>query len=238
MLTENYIVCFGYYADPAVDAMCYRKTLRTNIYDPMLDDIHYFSCNDEVFSVTNTTALGEDNIITSYLYIEPMFNYCFTHLRTFDIDNDVMTYSQEYFQIDKSAPTGITYIPVDNSAVIMHEYNLGGALNSNFIHIDPFPPMSYITRVDFFPSKYFHSITTHANDYYLASNGAIWFYRDKMYSTYTSSCPNMDEMRLWMLENINHAKINYPLGSQYNPPIEYNPSTDVFTSTTSADCSH
>ena len=238
VLTDHYVVCLGHNADPSINGLCYRKANRTNIYDPIINDIHYFTCINEVFSATHTTSLNFDNIITSYLYVDIPTSYSLTHLRTIDVDNDVMTHSQEYLQVEKSEPTAIVFFPDDTSAVIMHDYKQNGTYNSNFIHIEPFPSQSYSTIIDYMPNVVFKSLTTHSTKYYLAGNGASWFYRDKLFAYYGPNCPNIAGTKLLMLDNLVHSRISSPLPAPI--PAIYKPDLQgpVSQSTSSYICQH
>ena len=212
MLTSDFVVCFGYNADPTVNSICYRKKPKDLLYDPMFDDIHYFSGGDDAYSITHTTAMSDNDIITSYLYVDPG-NTMHTRLRTIDISTDVMTHSQEYIQPEKIDPTDIVYIPSDKSVVVMHDFTCAGTVNSNFVYIDPKTIVSYLTRVEFKPVELFLSMTMHDSHYYLAGKGPSWFLKDKLISPTGSpdpQCPAIDKLDLLLLDNLNHLSVPYP----------------------------
>ncbi|MBR4506804.1 MAG: hypothetical protein IKP21_08520, partial [Bacteroidales bacterium] len=230
MLTDNYVVCFGYDIAPRINSICYRKTYKTNLSNPIFNDIHYFAKSDYTYSITHTTSLDEDRIITSYLYIDStIFS---TRLRTIDVAGDVMIHSQEYFQNDKTDPTDIVHIPTDNSVVVMHDFYFAGSTNSNFIYIDPFPYAPYTASFEFRPGKCMLSMTMHDSHYYLAGKGPSWFLKDKLVpsSGYPDpDCPALNKLDIDLLDNLVHLSTPYNLVpdpcicTDYNAPLAFLP---------------
>lgn len=226
MLTDKFVVCFGYNTDPTIDAICYRKTLKANLYDPMLDTVHYFLGGNDAFSVTHTTAISKDSIITSYLYADDSGSF-HTRIRTIDVSNDIMTHSQQYHQFDKMDPTDIVFIPADNSVVLMQDFTLYGLFNSNFVYIDPHPTSLYLATLEFLPGISFLSMTMHDSHYYLAGLGASWFLKDKLVPPTSSpnpGCPKADMIVLKIIKNKVHQCFFYPT---YQPPCTCNNYNDT-----------
>ena len=241
VLTSNYVVCFGYDTDPAVNSICYRKTPRTNLSDPSFEKINYFYGGDDAASVTHTTSLNDDNILTSYLYIDNN-NYYYTNLRTIDIASDLMTFSQTYFQDEKNDLTDIVYIPNDVSVVAMHDFTFSGTVNSNFIFIDPYPVISYTTDLEFKPGESFLSMTMHDTKYYLAGKGASWFLKEKIPAPTNTpvpfvDCPKRNKINITLRKNLDYMSLPYPIaatpslgssGDESQSPEQYSASLICF----------
>lgn len=222
VLTDKFVVCFGYDKSPRINSICYRKTYKNNLYDPIFDSIHHFAKGDDALSVTHTTSMDEDRVITSYLYIDAS-NFG-TRLRTIDVAGDVMIHSQEYFQNDKTAPTDIVYIPADNSVVVMHDFYFAGSTNSNFIYIDPLPGAPYITNMEFRPGEYMLSMTMHDSHYYLAGKGPSWFLKDKLVPPSgipSPDCPAKDILKIEMQENLEHLSTPFSISPGPCPCLDY-----------------
>ena len=216
LLTDNFVVFMGFDRDPLVQSLCYRKTDPYNIHDPMFDNIHYYSPDYDVLSITYSTVMPEDHVATTYMSKDAVGNFT-TRIRVFDIVNDLNVNSEEYYLNDKTKPDGITYIPADNSLVVMQQFYATSTLshNSNFVFIDPFATAGYTSAMDFKQNEYFQSLTVHDASYYLAGAGAIWFMRDKtQVLTHSNSldCPLEEDIKIDIINNIQPGQTNQPVG--------------------------
>ena len=237
LLTGKHVVFMGYYANQATQSLCYRKTVRYNVYHPLLDNIHLFYYGDDVLSLTHSTTMFEDTIATTYYSTNGNGNYV-TRIRVLDIFNDINTLAEEFILDDKSEPDDIIHIPADNSLVLMQKfYTSNGSHNSNFLFIDQYATPPYLATIEYLKREYFESLTTHTSNYYLAGAGATWFLKDKTHSS-PNRCPNIDKITVKDIDLL----LSYAIYNTIFPTIGINiPVPDtciVYTSNAQINCSY
>lgn len=175
VLTDQYVVCFGYHADPSVNSIYFRKTYKYNIFSPEFLKIHFYTPGDDSYSRTHTIAMEKDTIITSYLSIDYTPH---TRIRTIDVATGVITHAQRFDIPDKSEPWDLVYSPTQRMGVLMEDFDWGGQMNSNFVYFDPRANTSYSSILEYRPGIQFWSMTLLDLKFYLAEIGSEWFYKD------------------------------------------------------------
>ena len=213
--TNHYVAFMGYYADPSVQSLCYRKTDQYSLSDPMLNDIHLFSNGNDALSLTQSTAMIQDKIALSYLSKNKSGNFV-TRIRTIDLSSDMNTHSQEFTISTKIEPDDIIYMPDDTSLVLMQRFEIGSEYSTKFVHIIPYPTISYNTMMEFKENEFFQSLTPYNTLYYLAAKGASWFMKYKTIppTNYPDiDCPIVKPIRIDMCDEL----ISYSLYSPIFP---------------------
>lgn len=174
VLTDKLVVCFGYHADPSVNSIYFRKTYKYNIYSPEFDTIHYYTPGNDAYSRTHTIALEKDTIVTAYFYVD---NQPCTRIRTIDAATGVITHAQQFFITDKNEPIDMVYSPTERMGVVMEDFYWGGQTNSNFVYFDPRATTGYTATLEYLPDSLFWSMDLLDGKFYLAADGAEWFYK-------------------------------------------------------------
>ena len=214
LLTSRFVVFMGYDANPSVQSICYRKTMRNNIDDPIFDYKNLFYNGDDAYSLLHSTEMFDDTVATSYYSVNGS-GFFVTRIRVIDILNDMNTNSQEFPLADKTEPDDITHMPVDGSLVLMEKFTTqNGSHNSNFVFIDPYAQSIYNTTIEYKKNEYFQSLTTHDGQYYLAGAGATWFLRDKTQTPTgipDEGCPSVEAYKIAVINNLQPYHVSSPM---------------------------
>ena len=217
LLTDNYVVFVGAASYLSQYSSCIRATTRTNTSYPtwQLDKIYiYPTGGTEIYSATHSVATNKDSIASAYMHINPSTGAVSNRVRIFDIASMDMVYSQEYIVPDKSEVRDIVYIPQDNSLVCMQDFDTPLNLyNSNFVYLNPTATVNYNAYIEFIMGKFFKSITKKSHKHYLASNGPVWFLKDKLsIGAYPYPfCPQGEEIKCKVLKNIEKMLNTIPI---------------------------
>lgn len=209
LLTNHYIVLFGYNGDPSVNSIFYRKTDRINaVPNTMFDDVHYFQYGDDAYSVTTSTAMDGDNIATAYFYMYPMGDPV-TRVRVIDVAADYMTMSKEYILPEKMEPRHIAFFRADRMLVVMQNFMHGGTYNTNFVYVDLLPPLGP-SFIEYIPGVLFQFMTEHDNRYYHAASGSTWFWKDVLTAPtgiFDPNCPIRSKIDINDIHRLDHLRI-------------------------------
>lgn len=221
-LTDDYIVAIGY-GDNSEDKeiILHLWDLTNPPYHQLIEHIFYYpeqlSINDSRFYLS---AMLKKNVAVSYAKYDNDENYHKMVLRTVDLTNMNNIISQ-MVKIDKFMMHGMTYIPYDKSIVVLCDYPLASHYSniiSNYVYFDPLKTNSYGSVILYDPTKYYNSITSYNQHFFISSGDLHWIERDKNapLPAYNSMlprpifCPEHEEVNVEIIENLrwNYIKTN------------------------------
>lgn len=210
LLTNHYIVLFGYNVDPSINSVFYRKTDRVNaVPNAMFDDVHFFQYGDDAYSVTTSTAMYDDKIATAYFYMYPSGD-AVTRVRVIDMAADQMTLSKEYKLPEKTEPRHIAYLRAGMMLVVMQDFTHGGTYNTNFVYVDLVSPDG-TPFIEYKPGVQFEFMTWHDGRYYHAASGSRWFWKDVLTAPTDNprpDCPKRAKIDRKVIRLLKHKKIS------------------------------
>lgn len=220
--TKNYVIFMGYYADPSVRSLCYRKTNPYGLYDPILKDIHLFYGGDDALSSVHSTMMIPEKIATSYLSINSVGKFV-TRIRTIDMSMDQNTHSQDFVIYPyKTEPDGIIYMSDDSSLVLMQRLETEWDHRTIFLHLLPYPqsPYNSIMEFKFKGHEFFESLTPYKTHYYMAAIGGSWFMKN--ITMHPNNYPNTgctieESIGIELCDNLKPYSLVSPIGFSFYP---------------------
>lgn len=218
-LTDRHLVIVGYCDDPSYEGITLHRWDTTNSpYYQIMDEMY---CYPEQLSFVDSKLylceIADNHAAVSYAKYDKDETYHKLVLRTFKMSNMDNIISQ-MVKIDKFTMHGMTHIPYDNSVVVLCDYeNQQVHRNtSNFVYFNPMNEISYGSVILYDPSKYYNSITTYNQHFFISSGDLNWMERDKnaplpAYNSLLPGsifCPEYEEINIEIIENLkwNHKK--------------------------------
>lgn len=227
--TDDWVVLVGSGYIAGQKGLMLRKFHKGLPSDPELDNLYFYS-ESEAFVADEVRALTiiNNDVAVAYRGIRIDNVTDFTKFRIFDINSMHNINSQEYVVPYKSKINEVAYMELANQVVLINEFPSPVSI-SNFVYLTPYQTTTYNSVYVRDKTQYYWSVTNLDGNYFVGAGYFHFLLRDASalfpannnYSSIPSLCPENEDLKVYIIDNINPYLVFYPLPQ---PPTNLNAS--------------
>ena len=216
----NNVILVGSKTTPGGRYLCIRYGDRNNFYYSAISSCYTdLSAPNEVNATVVATRTIDGLIALSYMHIDAATSQYLVRTRLIKVSSGVVSniHSQEMAIDNKYDPTGIEYLPENNSVVLLQEYHNGIDNATKFFLLNIEYPYSYMANYLYFADENFLSLSEFEGHCYSAVS-TKHLYQQNVYSTLSiAMCPSYNEINVDPTPALNLSEYTPPYSPYYNP---------------------
>lgn len=216
-----------------------RKAKKNSILgNGLIDQTHEYPSPYESNALVYGVALDNDSIAIAYIHLLPNSDGTTLRLRMFDLNTMVNFNSQEMYVLEKYEPCELIYSSNLRMITLLmpQKYNYITTENT-FVRLYPHFTSTYSSTQFYHPSHYFQSLDTLKIENLISCERNFWYMQKDNALWQTSQfCPNVEEIKVLNIENLNNNSDSDPLIPFPASPISTPPSYPITGENGDIDC--